>query len=71
MKGSTPARGASSSLFPEVRPHRDPEGGDAVVLPPPPPPETLNGAVTDAGNDPDLLTEDGQVRMTVQKAPRS
>jgi site-specific DNA recombinase len=60
-------------LFPEVRPHRgpeDPEGGAAVILPPPPPPETPNGAAADASNDPDLLTEDGQVRMTVQKAPR-
>ncbi len=52
-------------LFPEARPHPDPEGGAAVVLPPSPPPETPNAAVTDAGNHPDLLTEDGQVRMTV------
>lgn len=57
-------------LFPEVRPHRDPEGGSTVVLPPASRPETPNGAVTDGGNDPDLLTEEGQVRMTVQKAPR-
>src|SRR5438105_1659927 len=46
------------------------EHGAAVILPPPPPPETPTGAAADAGNDPDLLTEDGQVRMTVQKAPR-
>jgi hypothetical protein len=44
-------------LFPEVRPHRDPEdpeGGASVVLPQPPkPPETPNGAAAAPGNDPD------------------
>ncbi len=64
-------------LFPEVRPHRDPEGpedpegGAPAILPQrPKPPEMPNGAAAVPGNDPDLLTEDGLVRMTVQKAPR-
>jgi hypothetical protein len=61
-------------LFPEVRPHRDPgdpDGGAPAVLPQPPkPPEMPNGAATAPGNGPDLLTEDGLVRITVQKTPR-
>ena len=32
--------------------------------------ETEIGVVADAGNHPDLLTEAGLVRITVQKAPR-
>jgi site-specific DNA recombinase len=61
-------------LFPEVRPHRDPDDPDGLsgsgVPRYPTPPETPNGAATLTGSDPALLTEDGLVRTAVQKAPR-
>ncbi len=58
-------------LFPEVRPNRAleyvEERPKAEVKSGP---ETENGAVADAGNRPDSLTEPGLVRISVQKAPR-
>lgn len=60
-------------LFSEIRQPFDEDNRDD---PPtgqpasPNPPKTPNGVATRGGNDPDLLTENGQVRMTVQKAPR-
>lgn len=56
-------------LFPEVKPDRGfdweddgPDGGN-------PDPPTKNGINAESGDDPDLLTEDGLVCMTVRKAP--
>ncbi len=60
-------------LFPEVRPDRGFDFGDGGGNGPDDVnsgPETTNGAVATNGSDPAVLTEDGFVRTTVQKAPR-
>ena len=60
-------------LFPEVRPDRGFDFGwdrDRGPDDGTPGPETCNGDATQRGGVPALLTEDGLVRTTVQKAPR-
>ncbi len=63
----------SMRLFPEVRPDRGFDFGDGGGNGPDdvnPGPETTNEADAMNGSDPAVLTEDGFVRTTVQKAPR-
>jgi hypothetical protein len=58
-------------LFPEVRSGRGFDfNPDECPDEPNPNSETTNGAVTEIGNAPPVLTLDGLVRITVQKAPR-
>jgi site-specific DNA recombinase len=76
--GSTDPKGRTGTyvlrLFPEVRPDRGFDWGDEGPETGPNDgsagPETTNGVETDEGYDPAVLTEDGLVRTTVQKAPR-
>lgn len=59
-------------LFPEVRPDRGFDlgsGGNGGPDDANPSPETSNGAIPSSGEAPSLLTLDGLVRTTVQKAP--
>jgi site-specific DNA recombinase len=60
-------------LFPEVRPDRGFDFGGEKDRGPDdgtPGPETSSGVVVPGGGGPAVLTEDGFVRTTVQKAPR-
>ncbi|NQV23665.1 MAG: recombinase family protein [Rhodopirellula sp.] len=56
-------------LFPEVRPDRGFDGESGSPEDDTPPPQMQNEAVTNEGDDPAVLTQDGNVRTTVQKAP--
>lgn len=59
-------------LFPEVRPDRGFDFGNGECGPDggTPGPQTRNGDAAESGDGPAVLTEDGFVRIAVQKAPR-